>query len=698
MLGGLNLRRTGWVLAILGLGAAVILLLASAWFSRKNSNAFNVSVGWANIASMTVGAIGVIVIMADKVGALSNLSPMRMAEIADDIAQEAMRQDGLLLAQLLSTDTLDSRAARGNFRLGKPYDRRKSRGKRSRRAVREFAEVVDFYLDETRGRMVILGAPGTGKTVLAVSLTVGLLKRRARASASQGQTMPVPCLFNLPSWDPAGHDLTEWLEAQIVDRFRLGRKIAARLVHDRWIIPVLDGLDEMDSEEVAPRRSQGAVLDINDYIARTPGSQVVVVCRSGAKYYQRLVRGVRDADEITVQNLNPQQIIGYIKTQCPDEVSLGAWQSVFDALEDRNSSPILSVLDTPWRMTAAVTFALFGGEPAMLLPGPAETAGPSWHAGYSSRISKLLMEAFIASRILSRRNRKRRISITKTLAQLRAVADLLTRMESSGRGGKEIVLHQWWKAFNERKVLRSHVLITWAALHFPFGVLGFFLTAHTIGRNKDWITGVAVLSNYFTILAYGSWKAATRKGPITLRIGSLRSARRAGMAAIGIVVSGLFGVLAALAYGTLYGIGSGAISATLMTLFTASSGLDPVDATRPMATLDNDRNFAIIIGIAIGAYATLYYVTLYGFAVALTFASMCLLGSVFSSAYVRYLVAVYFGGRRGLPLRFADFLNWCHSAGILRVSGIGYQFRHQELLDYLTRVDDYNPSSSEPPH
>lgn len=363
MLRGANLRWLGWVLAIFGIIVPAVLLPVFAWFSRKDSSAFNTYVEWATIFALTVSALGVVLLMADKVGALSNLSPGRMAEIAEELARQAMRQDGLLLAQLLSTDALDSRAARGNFRPEKPYGQQKASGKRSGLVTREFAEIVDFYLNETRKRMVVLGAPGIGKTVLTVSLTVGLMKRRAAASSSQGRTIPVPCLFNLPSWDPAFHGLTDWLETQIVDRFRVARKIATRLVRDGWIFPVLDGLDEMDSSEAMPRRSESAVARINDYIASTPDSHIVVVCRSGAEYYERLIRGVRDADKITVQNLKPEQIIDYVQTQCADELSLSDWKPVFDALTSRNPSLVLSALGTPWRLTAAVTFSLTGGTP-----------------------------------------------------------------------------------------------------------------------------------------------------------------------------------------------------------------------------------------------------------------------------------------------------------------------------------------------
>ena len=231
MLRGRSIRRAGWILAISGITVATVLLLVSAWLSRKNATAFNASVGWANIASMTVGAIGVILVLIEKLGAVTSLSSARITEIADAVAQETMRQDGLLLAQLLSTDTLDSRAARTTFSRKKSNNRGKGKG-RHVAEIREFSEITDFYLNKTRRRMVILGAPGSGKTVLAATLTVGLLKRRGEISADHHQATPIACLFYLPSWDPTSHELVDWLAAEVANRFRLSGKVAARLIED----------------------------------------------------------------------------------------------------------------------------------------------------------------------------------------------------------------------------------------------------------------------------------------------------------------------------------------------------------------------------------------------------------------------------------------------------------------------------------
>jgi hypothetical protein len=59
------------------------------------------------------------------------------------------------------------------------------------------------------------------------------------------------------------------------------------------------------------------------------------------------------------------------------------------------------------------------------------------------------------------------------------------------------------------------------------------------------------------------------------------------------------------------------------------------------------------------------------------------------SACVRYLLAVTVNRVKGNgPLRFGGFLDWAHDAGLLRISGVAYQFRHRQLQDWLTTPGD----------
>jgi len=75
---------------------------------------------------------------------------------------------------------------------------------------------------------------------------------------------------------------------------------------------------------------------------------------------------------------------------------------------------------------------------------------------------------------------------------------------------------------------------------------------------------------------------------------------------------------------------------------------------------------------------------------ALPFGLMLGLGlglTVFANAWTRYQVTVVIiAVRQQGPLRFGAFLDWAHQAGLLRVSGLAYQFRHRQLQDWLTSL------------
>jgi hypothetical protein len=63
--------------------------------------------------------------------------------------------------------------------------------------------------------------------------------------------------------------------------------------------------------------------------------------------------------------------------------------------------------------------------------------------------------------------------------------------------------------------------------------------------------------------------------------------------------------------------------------------------------------------------------------------------AVGANAWTRYRVSVVIlAVRQQAPLRFDTFLDWAQQAGLLRVSGVTYQFRHRQLQDWLTSPDD----------
>ncbi|MFK0050433.1 NACHT domain-containing protein [Streptomyces sp. NPDC090741] len=128
-------------------------------------------------------------------------------------------------------------------------------------------------------RLVVLGEPGAGKTMLLVRLLLTQLEHRPPGG-------PVPALFSLASWDPARQDLHAWMTDQLArDHPALYDAAPARppqpspgtwaraLVEGRLILPILDGLDELP-EAARPR----ALHAINQVLR--PGRPLVLSSRT----------------------------------------------------------------------------------------------------------------------------------------------------------------------------------------------------------------------------------------------------------------------------------------------------------------------------------------------------------------------------------------------------------------------------------
>ena len=140
----------------------------------------------------------------------------------------------------------------------------------------EGGELAEVLARVPTGRLVVLGEPGAGKTMLMVRLVLDLLARRASGG-------PVPILASVASWNPAEQDLRGWLAAKLMidhpnlvaappaSMQQLNQAVA--LLASGLILPVLDGLDEIPEEVRGP-----AISRVND--ALRPGEQVVVTCRT----------------------------------------------------------------------------------------------------------------------------------------------------------------------------------------------------------------------------------------------------------------------------------------------------------------------------------------------------------------------------------------------------------------------------------
>ena len=252
----------------------------------------------------------------------------------------------------------------------------------------ELAEVLSRV---PTGRLVVLGEPGTGKTMLMVRLVLDLLACRPTGG-------PVPILADVASWNPAAQDLRSWLSNQLVidhpalaaapsvDRVEPTR--AAALFTAGLILPILDGLDQI------PQEVRGAAISqINDMLR--PGEQLVVTCRT--QQYREAVRpkgGVevtlRGAAVVQLCPLDADTVRRYLYDDAAGPVARARWD------------PVLSVLGTEAPAgQALMTPLMVGLARAIYNPRPGEFAGtlrdPAELCSLPDRaaVESLLFSAFV---------------------------------------------------------------------------------------------------------------------------------------------------------------------------------------------------------------------------------------------------------------------------------------------------------------
>jgi hypothetical protein len=146
------------------------------------------------------------------------------------------------------------------------------------------------------GHLLILGAPGAGKTTQLLHIGQQLAER-----ARHDQAVPLPVLLSLASWASSGLPLSAWMIRELVDSYDDPRRLARARVEGDEVLPLLDGLDE-----VVPSR-RGACADaINVYGHRHGLVPLVVCCRS--EEYQALGTRLGLQAAVEVEPLSDEQV------------------------------------------------------------------------------------------------------------------------------------------------------------------------------------------------------------------------------------------------------------------------------------------------------------------------------------------------------------------------------------------------------
>jgi hypothetical protein len=348
---------------------------------------------------------------------------------------------------------------------------------------------------------------------------------------------------------------------------------------------------------------------------------------------------------------------------------------------------LASALSTPWLLTLTVSHLRHGSPTAtrQLLSAEDEHA-----------VQEALFEALIPTAIEGTVSKgpPRHYTAGKIESWLKRLADHTERELEQGRG-TEIRMHHLWRMAGAWTPRLLHALLVWLTLGFTT-LLAFPLMDD---RGLAFTLTVALAFGLAAGLALG-FPESQRPSRLVLRTGRKDFLRRRVRS--GLTFGFVFGVTAGLGLGAMSGrvMFEVTFTLTLSLAFGLTIGLmygltqHGVAPSTPRHVVRDDAIAGLAGGLAAGLTLGLVFGLAGGLTTGLAFGLMYGLGAglmtgltiglLVGAMSVQYLCATLLMGVRGcFPRRAAVFLGWAHRAGLLRVTGAVYQFRHDTYRRWL---------------
>ncbi|MER6365206.1 helix-turn-helix domain-containing protein [Kitasatospora sp. NPDC001527] len=611
----------------------------------------------------------------------------------------------------------------------------------------ELGNVVATYRGVTSRRLVVLGRPGSGKSVLAARFALDLL--------SSAPLSRVPVVLGIGAWDPdrtAPRDLlVDHLQRDhphLASRMPDGSTLAAALVDADLVLPVLDGFDELAEDLREP-----ALEALNS-------TSLPLVLTSRRDEYARAVRAVGAplvwAACVELADLGAEDLAAYLprtdrRAPAPGEDGgPELWDAVLERLQARDTPAgvrLGEVLGTPLMVTLARTMYArpHRQDPAELLDA---TAFPT-----PRHLEEHLLTGFVPAlyrhRAAERGETEHGQRGHDPARAHRWLGHLASALDARNPGDRQDLA--WWRLGESVRtptrvlhtVLVSALCMTAAlclveSLGQAFlytsgfdparlllqGALAGLLSGTTFGLAHCALAvsgRAAALPSRVRLALPTAWRPAAR------RPGEVRARFRAGLlggsvlgvgyAWADILVRAMWDWLPdtglartatdkMLAFGLTFGLTAGLVFALIAAL---EVPVDTTAAATPSGLLAADRAAAlgqflllapaITLGCALGGSAIVALLDLalpwsftWPLTVALPLAAIGGLGGSASyvlafTAWGRWLTTarIWLPLTRRLPWDAMNFLDDAHRRGVLRRTGAVYQFRHQSLQQVLAR-------------
>jgi hypothetical protein len=507
--------------------------------------------------------------------------------------------------------------------------------------------------NELGGALLVLGAPGTGKTTLLLELADELLDR---AEGDDGHKIPV--VFNLSSWAVKR-------KPELNERYDVPRKMGQAWVDADAILPLLDGLDE-----VAQEHREDCSEAINTF-RRDHGLTPLVVC-SRVKEYEAVTARLRLSGAILIQSMTRTQVDGYLAR---------AGQPLAGVREALQADATLyELFDTPLMLSIAALAYQHASVRAMQMLGTAEEQREHLFAAYVDAMFR-------------RRGKEHPYARPQTEHWLEWLARQMIDHEQSVFY-LERMQPDWLLKRGQHRMATWGVAIASGLVGVLVGVLVFRLGVELLGGPFGRLVFGLLFGLAFGLGGALIGYAESIRPTETLSWSWSRARRRLGVGlafvlalvlGVGLGIGLVFGLAFGLAFGLIFGLFGGLVAGVYGGLVAGRLEV----RTFPNQGIHRSARNGLVVGLVAGLVGGLIG-SLWG----------RLVGALYEGLVSVLVFWMMFGGRAWLqhlllrlllrqndfaPWNYVPFLDYAAERILLRKVGGGYIFVHRMLMERFAR-------------
>ena len=188
---------------------------------------------------------------------------------------------------------------------------------------------IDAVFEEAGRSLLILGAPGSGKTITMLELARTLIEK-----AAHDDREPVPVIFNLSSWSMRQTSLLDWLIYEFKIKYNIPKRFCEPWLLKNKLVLLLDGLDE-----VGDAYREACLHQINLFLEEHGAAGLVLCSRS--EEYEGLFEQARLGGAVHIEPLRKEQIKAYVAQGGNELSALGKMLDTDEELVELAASPLM---------------------------------------------------------------------------------------------------------------------------------------------------------------------------------------------------------------------------------------------------------------------------------------------------------------------------------------------------------------------